>query len=75
MGVAVLANKASGHFGRTGQNGACLCGKPAVCNLAALHKLGMVAEPSQDLDVTNLASNATNITFQLMMFELMMTLH
>ena len=36
VGAAVLANKASGHFGRTGQNGVCLCGKPATCILAAL---------------------------------------
>lgn len=35
MGVAVLANKASGHFGRTGHNGVALCGKPAACILAA----------------------------------------
>lgn len=35
MGVAVLANKASGHFGRTGHNGVALWGKPAACILAA----------------------------------------
>ena len=35
MGVAVTANRAKGHFGRTGHNGVGLVGKPAAVLLAA----------------------------------------
>ena len=35
MGVAVTANNAKGHFGRTGHNGVGLVGKPAAVLLAA----------------------------------------
>eukprot|EP00439_Symbiodinium_sp_Y106_P014745 s6370_g2.t1 len=35
MGVAVMANQATGHFGRTGHNGVVLVGKPAATLLAA----------------------------------------